>query len=114
MSLTGKLRSMFLRKADDSANTSLLIRPSIPVFPNDGEDPLVFPPILDTHEKKVIYALAARGKQPYEYLCMETKIPPNELDSTLASLVASNRVKESLLGRGVKTDPWVFTMYTLA
>lgn len=114
MSLVEKVRSIFLRKADDSANTSLLIRPPIPVFPNDGEDPLVFHPIIDTHEKKVIYALAARGKQPYEYLCMETKISPHELDVTLASLVASNRVKKSLLGGGDETDPWVFTMYNLA
>ena len=74
----------------------------------------MFPPILDTPEKKVIYALWARGRQPYEYLCMETHIPPHELELTLDSLIARKRIRKSLLGPGEETNPWVFTMYDLA
>lgn len=119
-----RLRSIFSRKVEDSSDTPRFIRPHVPVFPNDGEDPLVFPPLLDTPEKKVIYALWARGQQPYEHLCLETQIPPGELDLALKSLVTRGRVEQRFLGPGTspdpgpddpenQTDPWVFTMYSL-
>ena len=121
-----RLRSIFSRKVEDSSDTPLFIHPRVPVFPNDGEDPLVFPAILDTPEKKVIYALHARGQQPYEYLCLETQIPPRVLDPALNGLVKRGAIMKRFLGpeaslrHGEDDQDWkpddacVFTMYSLS
>lgn len=126
MKISQRLQSIFSRAADTSDTTPTFIHPRVPVFPNDGEDPLLFPPVLDTPEKKVIYALHARGQQPYEYLCLETQIPPHVLDPALTGLVNRGAVTKRFLGPKAsllhsRDDPeWkpddacVFTMYSIS